>query len=234
MARPVIDLLGEARPALAVFQGLARRLGFDEPCFHRSEEELIQGMLTDSSFFEGIDFERLAAGGPVRVNVPQDPFSLGFKTPSGKVEFYSESLAAKGLDPLPDPTPSVDPDGEGRYPLQLITPSRHQFLNSTFNECPSLFHEAGGPTVMIHPRDAEPRGLEDEETVRVYNDRGECYVFARITEDAPAGVVVIEGLYWTRFMPLQKGINQLTSQRNTDLGGSCAFHCNLVEVESVI
>ena len=55
-----------------------------------------------------------------------------------------------------------------------------------------------------------------------------------VTDYTAPGVTVIEGLYWPRFMPINLGINQLTSQRLTDMGQSCAFHCNLVEVEPVL
>ncbi|MEW6267322.1 MAG: molybdopterin oxidoreductase family protein [Thermodesulfobacteriota bacterium] len=232
MARPVIEPLGEARSALEVFQALAGRLGFTEECFLASAEELIWKMLPESSpFFEGITFDRLAEGRPVRLKVPPNPFSLGFKTPSGKIEFYSESLARQGLDPLPEGSPSVDLQGQGKYPLQLITPPRLQFLNSSFNEIDSLREKAGPAAAMIHPRDAGSRGLEDGRTVRVYNDRGHFLVKAQVTEDTSPGLVVVEGLYWPRFMSGGLGINQVTSQSLTDMGGSCAFHCNLVEVE---
>jgi anaerobic selenocysteine-containing dehydrogenase len=86
---------------------------------------------------------------------------------------------------------------------------------------------------MMNPRDAASRGIVDGMPVRVYNDRGECFLFAEVTDRTPQGVTVIEGLYWPRHMPGNKGVNQLTSQRLTDMGRSCAFHCNLVEVEPI-
>jgi anaerobic selenocysteine-containing dehydrogenase len=235
MARPVIAPMGETRSTLAIFQGLAQRFSFTEDCFYQTEEEIIRKLLqTDSPYFKGIPFERLAEGKPVRLNVPEQIFSGGFGTPSGKVEFYSRAMAKQGLDPLPDGTPSVDEEGQGRFQLQLITPPRHQFLNSSFNEVDYLRNQAGRPTIMIHPLDAVARGIEDEGLVRVYNDRGECYLYAQLTKDTSPGVTVVEGLYWPRFMPMNRGINQLTSQRLTDMGRGCAFHCNLVEVEPTV
>jgi len=234
MARPVIDPMGETRSTQVIFQELARRFSFAEDCFCRDEEETIRELLeTDSPYFKGITFEKLDRGKPVRVNMPDQIFSEDFGTPSGKVEFYSQSMAEKGMDPLPDGTPSVDEEGQGRFRLQLITPPRHQFLNSSFNEVDYLRNQAGRPTVMIHPVDAVSRQIEDEKLVRVYNDRGECYLYAQLTKDALPGVTVVEGLYWPRFMPMNRGINQLTSQRLTDMGRGCAFHCNLVEIEPV-
>jgi len=231
MAHPVIEPVGEARSALSIFQALATRFGFDEPCFSQSEEEIIAALMaTDSPYLKGITLDRLMEGRPVRLHVPEDIFSGGFGTPSGKIEFYSAALAAQGLDPLPDGTPSVDEEGQGRFRLQLITPPRHQFLNSTFNEVETLRNQAGPPTLMIHPHDAQERGITEGIAVRVYNDRGKVFLTARITEHTGIGVVVAEGLYWPRFMPGGLGINQLTSQALTDMGQGCAFHCNLVEV----
>jgi anaerobic selenocysteine-containing dehydrogenase len=232
MARPVIDPLGEARSTLSIFQDLARRFGFTEDCFSDSEEELIRKLIpSDSPYFRGINFDDLMEGRPVRLKIPANPFASGFKTPSGKVEFYSQAMADQGLDPLPDGTPSVDVEGLGRYPLQLVTPPRHQFLNSTFSEVERLRTQAGPPSILLHPDDASPRGIQDGALVRVFNERGECRLWAQVADRTSPGVTVIEGLYWPRFMPGKRGVNQLTSQRLTDMGGSCAFHCNLVEVE---
>ncbi|MCF8128725.1 MAG: molybdopterin oxidoreductase family protein [Deltaproteobacteria bacterium] len=231
MAHPVIDPPGEARSTLSIFQELAHRFGFNDPCFDQSETDIIETLLaSDSPYLKGITLKRLNAGEPVRLGVPSDIFSTGFKTPSGKIEFYSDMMATLGLDPLPNGEPSVDTAGQGRFPLQLITPPRHQFLNSTFNEISDLREQAGPPTLMIHPVDAKNRAIEEGTRVRVFNDRGEVFLFARVTDKTSPGVTVAEGIYWPRFMPENRGINQLTSQALTDMGQSCAFHCNLVEV----
>lgn len=234
MAWPVIPPMGEARSTLAIFQELAQRLGFTEDSFRANEEGTIRKLLdTDSPYLQGITFEDVAKGRPFRLRVPENPFHQGFGTPSGKVEFYSQRMADQGLDPLPNGSPSVDEEGVGRFHLQMITPPRHQFLNSTFNEVEYLRDRAGEATILIHPRDAEARGIRDGGRVRVFNARGECYLSASVTDRTSPGVTVVEGLYWPRFMPMNLGINQLTSERLTDMGESCAFHCNLVEVQSV-
>lgn len=232
MARPVIEPVGETRSTLAIFNDLAARFAFTEDCFSETEEERIRNLLASGSpYLEGITLSDLQEGLPIRLNVHKDIFLKGFGTPSGKIEFYSRSMADQGLDPLPNGEPSTDEEGEGRFHLQLITPPRRQFLNSTFSEIEYLRTQAGEPVIMIHPKDAATRGVEEKMMVRVFNDRGECYLSARLTEDTAPGVTVIEGLYWPRFMPNNRGVNQLTSQRLTDMGQSCAFHCNLVEVE---
>ena len=138
-------------------------------------------------------------------------------------------MAGQGLDPLPNGDPSLDSGGRGRFGLQLITPPRHQFLNSTFSEIDALRNQAGPATLMIHPDDAAHRGIREDMQVRVYNDRGEVILQSRISDRTGPGVVVAEGLYWPRFTPGNRGINHLTSQALTDMGQSCAFHCTLVE-----
>ena len=232
MARPVIEPVAEARSTLAIFQDLASRFGFTEDCFSETEEEIIRNLLSSGSpYLETITFDDLADGRPIRLNVPENPFAKGFGTPSGKIEFYSQTMRDQGLDPLPNGEPSVDDEGQGQFHLQLITPPWRQFLNSTFNEIEYLRSQAGEPTIMINPKDAAARGIEEKMRVRVFSKRGECYLFAHLTENTAPGVTVIEGLYWPRFMLKNRGVNQLTSQRLTDMGQSCAFHCNLVEVE---
>ncbi len=235
MAHPVINPVGEARSTLAIFQDLAHRFGFEDPCFNQSETEIIESLLkTDSTYLKGITLESLRPGRPVRLPVPPNVFSRGFKTPSGKIEFYSRAMAESGLDPLPNGEPSVDLEGRGRFSLQLITPPRHQFLNSTFNEVDALRKKAGPPTLFMHPEDAESRGIEENMRIRVFNDRSEVFLSAHITDRTSPGVTVAEGLYWPRFMPGNRGINHLTSEALTDMGESCAFHCNLVEVSSAL
>lgn len=232
MVRPVIPPVGMSRSMLTVFQDLAQRFGFTEKIFSATEDEIISRLLeSDSPYLTGMTFERVQSCRPLRVNVPANPYAAGFKTPSGKAEFLAKDLLAQGLDSLPDGAPSVDRQGPESYPLQLITPTRHQFLNSTFNEVAALRKKAGPATIMMHPADAEARGVAPGQLVRVFNDRGQCVLQAQITKDAPAGVSVVEGLYWGIFTPGGNGVNHLTSQRQTDMGGGCAFHCNLVEVE---
>jgi anaerobic selenocysteine-containing dehydrogenase len=114
--------------------------------------------------------------------------------------------------------------------LALITPPRVTFLNSTFNEVPELLRQAGPAPLLIHPDDAAARGIAQGQTVRVFNDRGWCLLEAQVSADTQPGLVVAEGLYWAANTPGDRGINHLTSQALADLGGSNAFHTNLVQV----
>ena len=231
MARPAIPPVGQSRSTLSIFQALASRLGFEDDVFSLGEMDFIDGFLNEESpYLEGIDVEALKSGRPVRLNIPANPYAKGFATPSGKVEFYSQTMADQGLDPLPDGQPLRDPDGGNRYLLEFITPPHHFFLNSAFNEIDELRQRAGEARVMIHPETARARGITDGDPVSVFNDRGACTFKAQVTEDTRPDLLVAEGLHWPSLSP-GGGANQLTSQRLTDMGETCAFHCSRVEVK---
>jgi anaerobic selenocysteine-containing dehydrogenase len=235
VAGPVIPPVGQSRSTLAIFQDLARRLGFSEDVFRLTELQCIDRMLMESSpYMTGVDADTVRSGKAARVNIPDDPYTESFQTPSGKVEFFCQAWADQGLDPLPDGKPIRDPQGDARFPLELITPPHRLFLNSAFNEIEALRNAAGPPAVLIHPETAAERGIANGEEVRVYNGRGECYLTARITEDTQPGLLVAEGIHYPGRHRDGKGANQLTGQWLTDAGQTCAFHCNRVEVEAVL
>ena len=237
LARPVLPPVGESRSNWEVFAMLARALGVAEEHYARTPEALIREILArgDASV-HGITYERLVTEGSVRLDLPRPymPFADGAPTPSGKVELYSERLARRGLPPLPTWTPLVEgPDNHGlaaRYPLQCIVPPNRFFLNSSFSQSELLRRRQGSPTVLLAPSDAAERGVADGDRVRVESPRGAATFTARVTDATRPGVVVIEGIWWHRFHPGGHGVNFLTDDRATDMGGGPAFHSNLVEV----
>lgn len=232
LARPVIEPVGQSRSNLDIFQALARRMGYTEEVFSLNEETLIKSFVKEENpSLENFDHEVFDQGKAVRLNIPSNPYADGFNTPSGKVEFFSQQWQDKGLDPLPHGQVVRDPEGKGRYNLEFMTPPHHLFLNSAFNEIPEIRELAGPARVLIHPEDAKKRSINEKDLVRVFNDRGECHLYADVTHDTQPGVIVAEGLHWPGLTPGGKGANQLTSQRLTDQGETCAFHCSLVDVE---
>jgi len=238
MASPVIKPIGEARSNLEVFRLLAKEMGFQEACFLDSEEDIIrQALEVEHPFMDGITFEKLSSGRPLRLNLPKPflPFENGFPTPSGKAELYSEALAREGFPPVATHIPTREgletmKDGK-RFSLHCITPPAHHFLNTSFGVSDRLRKLEGNPTLKIHPRDAGPRRIQTGNLVRVYNDRGECFLFAQLTEGVMPGVVVAESIWWNKHSPFGVGINQLVSDEENDMGGGPSFHGNLVGVE---
>jgi anaerobic selenocysteine-containing dehydrogenase len=229
--RPAIAPVGEARPNTAVFRALAQHMGpawgLDHPCFADDDETLCR-----QAYGEAIDFEHLLAHGHVTLPVPDAPFAQGgFPTPSGRFEFFSERLAAQGLDGLPDFLPNHEtPQAGDRYPLAMISPPARHFLNSSFANLKSLRDIERTPVLEIHPDDAAPRGIHDGDPVRVFNDRGDYHCTAVVGPRARPGVVNGLGIWWRKDGANGTNVNELTSQRLTDLGQAPTFYDCAVEV----
>ena len=175
----------------------------------------------------------------MRLNLPTPylPFAKGgFLTPSGKCEFYSPRLEEMGLDPVPTFTAAVRIPGRrarrspARYPLTLISSPAHQFLNSTFVNIDALRRGAREPECLLHPDDAERRGIGAGARVVVHNDRGAFTAVARVEDTIRPGVVWAPSIWWGKFAADGANANQTTSQRETDLGHGPVFYDNLVEV----
>jgi anaerobic selenocysteine-containing dehydrogenase len=183
------------------------------------------------------DWESLKRSGWSKLNMPAAPFAEGgFPTPSGKCEFYSESMLLDGLDPLPTYIPNYEsvassPELAQKYPLAMISPPARNFLNSTFVNVQSLRATEGEPHLDIHPADAASRGIEHGEMVRIFNDRGSFVARARVTPKARAGLVVGLSIWWKKLASDGKNANEVTSQRLTDMGRAPTFYDTLVQVE---
>jgi len=234
-----IEPLGEALPNSEIFRRLAAKMGFDEPCFAETDDQLAAQAFKREGATAGFDWQRLKERGWQRLDVPAQyaPFAQGgFATPSGKCEFYSEQLAKLGQDPVPSYLPPYEsPRGSPlahRYPLAIISPPARNFLNSTFVNVTTLRSTDGEPTVEIHPHDASPRGIADGARVRLFNDRGSIDVLARVTDCARQGCVVALSIWWKKLARDGKNANELTGQALTDIGRAPTFYDCLVEVEA--
>ena len=239
---PAIAPLGEAKPNTEVFRLLAGRMGFDDACFRESDEDIArQAFAAADPRAQGIDWEALKKEGWRRLNVPKAfaPFAEGnFPTPSGKCEFYSETLRRQGLDPLPTYTPpresvASNPQLARRFPLAMISPPARNALNSSFANLPAFFETDKTPHLEIHPDDAQARGIASGDTLRVFNGRGSLALTARVTDRARPGVVVALSIWWRKLSPDRTNANMVTSQALTDMGRAATFYDVLVEVERV-
>lgn len=237
---PAIKPLHEAKPNSEVFRLLAARLNFTEDCFKDSDEEIArQALDTDHPALRGVTLDVLRERGWVRLNLAEEyaPFADGrFGTASGKCELYSERLAAQGLPAVPDFIPPKEsrasaPELAREFPLALITPAAHAFLNSSFANLPKQLRQERAPFVEINPQDAAARNIQDGDRVRAFNARGACELRAVVTTRARAGVVVSPSVWWNKLSPDGANVNQLTSQTLTDMGGGATFYDALVEIE---
>ncbi len=238
---PAIAPMGEAKPNTEIFRLLATRMGFDEPAFRESDDEMAAyAFRKDDARAVHFDWEALKQKGWQKLNMPDAPFACGnFPTPSGKCEFFSASMQADGLEPVPDYIPNYEsaastPELAAKYPLAMISPPARNFLNSTFVNVQSLRNTEGEPWLDMHPDDATTRGINHGETVRIFNDRGSFTCKARVTDKARRGLVVGLSIWWKKLARDGKNANEVTSQRLTDMGRAPTFYDTLVQVEKAL
>ena len=232
LARPVLPAPGETKSNVEVFRMLAARMGFDDPCFTESEDDMIRTLLdSDHPFLQGITLDRLERGHSVRLNLaphsePYLPFAHGaFGTPSGKCEFGADALH---YEP-PIESRLGSPELRARFPLELVSAKSHDSMNSTFGNEPSA--EGQTSALFLHVEDAQARGIENGDRVRVFNHRGSCTLVANVNGTVRTGVVLAPSVRWNKLAPDHRNINALTSDRLTDLGGGPTFYSCLVDVQ---
>src|SRR5581483_2195510 len=215
--------LGECKPNIEFFRALALRMGFEDECFRESADDMIDLALSaPNPWLKGLSRERLEREGHIRLNFeetptlrnprrvghPQSDFFLpyaegNFRTASGKAELYSETLKAEGLDPVATfipPDESRHTVAAKEFPLELLARKADNFLNSTFTNLKSVQAMEETDLLEISRPDAEPRGIRDGDTVRVFNRRGEIQLKARVDGKVPPGVVAAK-LNWAKLTP---------------------------------
>jgi anaerobic selenocysteine-containing dehydrogenase len=224
-------------------------MGFAERCFRDTPEEIIRQALSigadghsTNAGMEHITFEELEREGHIPLAIHRDPegepflpYTRGpFATPTGKIEFYSETLAAAGADPLPGFTPPAESrwgEGAKRFPLELLPRKADNYMNSTFANLDGhrKMEAKTSQRLEIHPMDAQSRAIDEGDAVRVFNDRGSLRLTAMLNPSLPAGVVAAR-LDWAKLNGDGANVNALTSERLTDIGAGATFYSTLVEV----
>lgn len=250
---------GDAVPNTELFRRLAAVMGIDDPFFKRTDQQMAMESLDWSNpALEGISMEQLTRDGYARLKVGTPdtyaPHANGnFPTPSGKVEFKA-SMAAGGnfvlplfrqgsnefqdgspINPVPTylpPQESIDtnPELAKKYPLSLLTPKNHAFLNSGYANIARQLGHAGDEYVVIHPSDARTRGIIEGEQVEVLNARGRFVAEAQISDDVRPGVIVAPLGYWASQNPAGRSANVVNASRYADMGRAPTFSDTLVEV----
>jgi anaerobic selenocysteine-containing dehydrogenase len=209
---------------------------------------MIDGALnSDHPWLRGITRERLEREGHVRLNfagnghvatAESEPFlpfaNGGFMTANGKAELYSEALKSEGLDPVAcfiAPKESRHGKRAADFPLELLARKADNHLNTTFCNLPSHQKMEESGLLEISQADASSRGIQSGDTVRIFNDRGEVTLTARVDGAVRPGVVAAK-LNWARLSP-GGHINNLTSEALTEIGRGATFYSCLVDVAKV-
>ncbi|WP_077211777.1 molybdopterin oxidoreductase family protein [Bacillus dakarensis] len=227
LQQPVIEKYGESKSNFEVFQLLSKAMGYEDEALYETERQMISDAL-HTPYLKGIDYERLEKEQYVKANV-SPPLTKKLLTPSGKIELYSEQLKIKGLPPLPTYTPLVEED---QFKFHFVPAPNHNFLNSTFSNNDKHLSLEKEPRLHINSKDAEKLGVEDGETVLIWNNRGQCELKAAVGENVLSGVVVTQGL-WADVSEKKYLVNSLTPDRIADMGGGATFFSGRVNVEKI-
>ncbi len=259
----LISPRGEARVEYEIYADLAERLGNAEVFTEgKSSEAWLQDIweTTRARAREAEDelpsWEEFIVGDVIYLDDPSpnqvflasfrtDPINAALPTPSGKIELYSDTIAGFGLSDCPGhPTWFVPRDvmagTQSDYPLSMLSGQPKTRLHSQLdNGSYSLGHKvAGREPVLIHPKDAHRRGIEDGDVVELFNARGRCLAGAKVSDEINQGCVFLWTGAWYDpdfSAPLARdrhgNPNVLTHDlRTSSLTQSPAAHSALVEI----
>ena len=226
--RPAIAPVGGSKTNTQIFREFAARMGFTDACFDDDDETLCR-----QAFGDKVSFDTLLGQGFSTLPIEDAPFAQGnFPTASGKCEFVSAALQAAGEDGLPDHVDNHEPAGSSaEYPLAMISPPARNFLNSSFVNVKSLRDIEAEPVLEIHADDAQSRGIASGDVVNVFNQRGNYQCKAVVSKRARPGVVNGLGVWWRKLGLNGTNVNEVTSQKLTDLGQGPVFYDCLVDVK---
>jgi len=223
-SEPVVPARGEAKSNHWFFEQLARRLGLVDESLYWQPKEMVHELLQSTNpRLAGITAERLMREKSVKLNLPDRflPYSDGSNFPDRKIRF---SPAPRQLEFEVQPTTE--------FPLRLISPPGPFILNTSMGNVPSVIKLAGGePQVIINPIDASPLGIANGDYISISSDIGSIVRKVIVSDDTLPGVVVALGQWWPKLSPDKKGLNEITSQRLTDLGGGSTFGNQVVRIE---
>jgi biotin/methionine sulfoxide reductase len=264
--RRMLDPPGRALDDHAIFAGIAAKLDiaeqFTEGRPPRAWLELIWERWRATLLAQGLDapdFSAFWSNGLWRLPASTrpvvmleafraDPHANPLRTPSGRIEIYSQTIASfQYADCPPQPTWLEPAEWLGstlaaRFPLHMVSDQPHNKLHSQldFSALSRANKVQGREPVWIHPSDARARGIADGDVVRLFNDRGSCLAGAVVADAIIAGVVKLStGAWWD---PIEFGVpgsldkhgnpNVLTRDAGTSsLAQACSAQSCLVQIE---
>ena len=228
-AEPVIPCVGQSLPNTEIFRRLAARFGFDDPAFKESDQDLMDAAIA-------VGDPRLGGAHPSEIPLDRalamttakgEPMvmcqTIAPATPSGKIELFSQDLEERFGCGVPCYRAAED-----NYPFAVISPSSSKRTNATFGGCSA---SAGPEIVEIHPDDAAAKGISEGASLRIWNDRGEVQLIARITDAVLPGVLYSPKGTWLASSATGQTVNALIpADIRADIEGGACYNETYVDV----
>jgi anaerobic selenocysteine-containing dehydrogenase len=226
--KAVVAPQGEARSNFDLARALAQRMGLNDALFGMTHQEILDAMFRGKSgTTAGIDPTTLRDAGPI--NIAPKAEGQEFRTPSGKLEFYSQALAAEGI-PMPDWTPDPEDMAQAaRWPLRLLTAPGYFQAHTAYAGVAFLRKREGTPIAILHPDDAALRQLDDGQKIKLFNDRGSIGLVLAVSDEVQPGVVLVPGQRPDE-EAVSGTINMLCSDRYTDMGEGATYQSTWLDV----
>ncbi|MER2090531.1 MAG: molybdopterin oxidoreductase family protein [Sporosarcina sp.] len=227
LQEPVIEPYGDSKSNPDVFRLLAEAMGFDEQPFQDDDEEMVDQALSNlsNSHLSEVSYAALKNNRFMKASGTGNLLN-NLKTPSGKIELYSEQMKSAGFPALPTYIPIIQ---DSDHPLLYVPAINHNFMNTIFSNTEKHMKLEKAPKLFMNRLDAESRGIEDGAVVRIWNERGECEMTVSVGDQVLPGVVVSQGL-WGDKSGEKRLVNALTPDRIADMGGGATFFSGRVEV----
>jgi anaerobic selenocysteine-containing dehydrogenase len=221
-----VEPQGEAWPNIKLTQALARRMGLTDPVFSMSQPDILKELFRGATgAAAAVDPATLPEAGPISIATRGGQM---FRTPSGRLEFYSETLAAQGLPPMPDWVPDPE-EAKAAHPLRLLTTPGYFQSHTAFSGVAYLRRREGVPCAVLHPADAQARGLRDGQSVRLFNDRGVVGLTLHVRDEIQPGVVLVPGQR-PDGEAVSGTVNLLCADGFTDMGEGATYQSTWLDV----
>ncbi|BDG72560.1 molybdopterin-containing oxidoreductase family protein [Roseomonas fluvialis] len=217
----------EARSNFHLAQDLGRRMGLTDRAFSAAPRDLVPEFFKGATgIIAAVDPARVFEG-PVKV---APPAAQEFRTPSGRLEIYSETLDRQGVPPMPtweeDPVEAAD---AARWPLRLLTAPGYFQAHTAYAASPFLRKREGEPCAILHPEEATRRGLAEGDKVLLFNDRGKVGLVLRVSDEVRPGVVLVPGQR-PDGEAVSGTVNMLCDERRTDMGEGACYQSTFLDV----
>ena len=233
LQQKAIDNLGECKHESEIYQMLGRKFNFNLDYLPDNDLLTIEKIIEKSNFKTNIN--ELTEKSYLHPNYQEIAFSdMKFKTSSGKIAFFCQKVKDDwGKEPLPiyhEPFESKysAPHLHQKFPLTLISAHAKNRMNSQFSTM-TFFTEK--PFIQMNAQDAEIRKLSQEDTVKVFNDRGKIELKVKIDPNIPKGIVKLDFGWWNSTH--RANVNCLTGEYESDFGNGTAFHSCLVDIQKL-